>query len=570
LAKGQKFPAMVVKEEVALTLDNLVTSINKDNPFVQALRAWKQWQLISPKRFLKYNIRNWTGDLDAVIAGNPRAILKVPQAWEELREAFFSKGHEMSPMLEEWFKRGGFETLFQAQEIYDINRNRQFRHLMEFKLKRTPIENLINAPKDAWYKYWDFARKATDFREALLRYACFLDYAEQIQNSPDGTPLNYGASNREEIKGLKDPLDRAFKLANELLGAYDEVSVVGVWLSDHLLPFWRWNEVNFVRYIRIFKNAYQDGKLLAAVGRRVAGMPIRSVVLAMHIGKFVLRLCAFSAIITAWNMLFFRDEEDDLPEDVKSRFHIILGRDDQGNVLYFSRLGALQDFLDWFGLDSAHIHIRNLLSGKRNMKEVVTEMAKAPLVKIGTALGPHVTLPVGLFLKQQLYPDPLKPRRVRDEWEFFFDSFGLKDEYRELTGKPTMGYSRSLYNIFAYKSDPMQAAYYAIKDEKIRFMKKINKQSGGYTTAESKKSDALYNFKLALRYKDAEAAKKYLLEYFYAGGTTRGLKQSLKSLHPLHGLNDTEKKAFILQLDSEGREDLVKALEYYHSILNPE
>ena len=570
LAKGQKFPAMVVKEEVALTLDNLVTSINKDNPFVQVLRAWKQWQLISPKRFLKYNIRNFTGDLDALIAGNPRAILKVPQAWAELRKAFFSKGHEMSPMLEEWFKRGGFETLFQAQEIYDINRNRQFRHLMEFKLKRTPVENLINAPKDAWYKYWDFARKATDFREALLRYACFLDYAEQIQNSPDGNPLNYGASNREEIKGLKDPLDRAFKLANELLGAYDEVSVVGVWLSDHLLPFWRWNEVNFVRYIRIFKNAYQDGKLLAAVGRRVAGTPIRSVVLAMHIGKFVLRLCALSAMITAWNMLFFRDEEDDLPEDVKSRFHIILGRDDQGNVLYFSRLGALQDFLDWFGLDSAHIHIQNLLSGKRNVQEVVTEMAKAPLVKIGTALGPHVTIPVGLFLKQQLYPDPLKPRRVRDEWEFIFDSFGLKDEYRELTGKPTMGYGRSLYNVVVYKSDPLQAAYYSIKDEKIRFMKKLNKQSYDYAVVESPKSDALYNFKLALRYKDAEAAKKYLLEYFYAGGTTRGLKQSLKSLHPLHGLKDAEKKAFILQLDSEGREDLVKALEYYHSILNPE
>ena len=50
-------------------LDNLVTSINKDNPFVQVLRAWKQWQLISPKRFLKYNIRNFTGDLDAADNG---------------------------------------------------------------------------------------------------------------------------------------------------------------------------------------------------------------------------------------------------------------------------------------------------------------------------------------------------------------------------------------------------------------------------------------------------------------------------------------------------------------------
>ena len=39
------------------------------------LTAWKVWQLISPRRMFKYNLRNLTGDSDAAFVGNPRASL---------------------------------------------------------------------------------------------------------------------------------------------------------------------------------------------------------------------------------------------------------------------------------------------------------------------------------------------------------------------------------------------------------------------------------------------------------------------------------------------------------------
>ena len=40
-------------------------------------------------------------------------------------------------------------------------------------------------------------------------------------------PRNWGASVKEEVLALDDIRDRAFKMANELLGAYDQVSEMG-------------------------------------------------------------------------------------------------------------------------------------------------------------------------------------------------------------------------------------------------------------------------------------------------------------------------------------------------------
>lgn len=570
LAVGQKFPQMVVPNEVALTLDNL-QKVSQEGEFAKvyhtAYRAWKQWQLVSPRRFFKYNVRNFTGDFDALFAGNPSALLKAPDAFKDLWQAFFTKEKVMSPELKEWFKRGGFETLFQAQEINDINHNRQFRHLMESKMKKTPLESLKNAPKNTWLGYWDAARTSTDFREALLRYACYLDYLEQIQGN-SGKPKNFGASRRDEIMAIKDYRNRAFKLANELMGAYDEVSVMGQWLANNFIPFWRWNEVNFVRYIGLWKNAWQDGKMLATVGRRAATLPVRSAFMAMKIGKFVIKAGLLTAIITAWNHLIFPDEEDDLPKDVKERLHIVLGRNDQGEVIYFSRLGALQDFLDWFGADTPVLYVQEFLSGRKNVKEIATDMAKDPLNKLLGSFGPQVTLPAGLAAETEFFPDVTNPRHVYDKTEFLFKSFGLEHEYKLIFGKPSRPYTESLGNIFLYKSDPLQVGYYSLREEKARYMKQIGKGREGWM--QSPRTEALASLKMAIRYGDKRAAEKYLIKYMYLGGTEEGLQRSLESLHPLSGLNKEEQVAFAAQLDSDGLANLYQAMVYYQTVLNPQ
>ena len=82
----------------------------------------------------------------------------------------------------------------------------------------------------------------------------------------------------------------------------------------------------------------------------------------------LLRLGFCWRMITAWNLLRFPDEEKDLPDDVRERVHLVMGRDKEGKVIYFSRLGAMQDFLDWFGLDTPVQTVRDFLNGPQDNK----------------------------------------------------------------------------------------------------------------------------------------------------------------------------------------------------------
>lgn len=575
MVAGQKYPELVIPDEVALTLETLYKDANQVGPVAKWLfhtpyRAWKQWQLISPRRFFKYNARNTTGDLDAVLAGNPSALRPkiLKKAWDDLKQGFFSKDREYTRNLQGWFERGGFETLMQAQEINDINRNRQFRHLMESRMQKDLWEKAQSSPKTLWNGYWDTVRATTDFREALMRYACYLDYLEQMQVN-HGIPKNFGASNREEVMALPDIRDRAAKLSNELLGAYDEVSVVGTWLADHLFPFWRWNEVNFVRYMRLGRNAWQDGQLCAATARKFTGLAIRSPLIAAKIGKFVLQATALTVMLNLWNMLFFGDEDKELPEDVRNRLHITFGRDSNGNILYFSRLGALQDFLDWFGMDTPVKTVQDFLSGRKSLLEIATDWGKADVNKVLNAITPFVKTPVELITDTKFYPDVFEAMPIRDRWQYLFDSFGLGNEYKAMAGKPTRGYGNSLYDLFYYRADPYETAYYKNKENVIKFRKKIGTYNEGYS--ESVRSDALYNIKLAMRYGDREAAEKYLLDYINKGGTAKGLSTSLKSLSPVYGLNETQIEVYIQNyLDVEGKENLAKAIDYHQRVIGGE
>ena len=81
------------------------------------------------------------------------------------------------------------------------------------------------------------------------------------------------------------------------------------------------------------------------------------------------------------------------------------------------------------------------------------------------------------------------------------------------------------------------------------------------------KSQALYNIKLSIRYKDKKAFEKYIAEYISYGGTSKGLRTSLKNMHPLKGLNKKEQKAFLQWLDEEDRQRLGLAVQFYKDTL---
>lgn len=558
LAVGSKYKEFVIPEEVALTLDDMLKDRPKgflNSASSQIMTKWKQWQLVSPRRIVKYNLRNITGDADAVFVGNPSGFKKIPQAIGDLYPVFFGD-KSMTPEMKEWFKRGGMQTLLQTQELGDINQLKMF-------VKKVQAEGKLHEiPVKVWQKYWKTARLSTDFREAILRYANYLDYLEQM--GKNGTPKNFGASIPEEVMALKNIRDRAFKLSNDLLGAYDEVSVLGQELREHLIPFWSWKEVNFRRYSRFIKNAVnmKDREALIRMGKK---MGAKSPLIAFRVGKFMVQATAFSAMLEVWNRLVFPDLVDNVPDHVKGRPHIILGIDADGKIQYFSNLGAFGDFLEWFGLDSAPQMTRDYLSGKKSIKEIATEMAKKPVNIFAQGIRPDVKGLVELVGGQSLYPDVFDPSPIRDRWYQAFKNFGLENEYAAVTGKPMRGgYKDTIDDIIIYKADPGETAYNNARGKKYDYMEKIGKGSGGgqYTP----KSNALYYLKMAIRYGDEEAMRKYLIEYLTYGGNAKGFKQSVKMMHPLSGLSKEEQVKYIKTLSKSELEELKEGIKWYQEV----
>lgn len=137
-------------------------------------------------------------------------------------------------------------------------------------------------------------------------------------------------------------------------------------------------------------------------------------------------------------------------------------------------------------------------------------------------------------------------------------------------------YSGSISESLIYKYDGDEAAYYSVLDRvysyKLDVLKKPPELAG-----RSLKSDSLFWLKVALKYQDAVAAKKFREQYFAAGGTVEGMKESMEALDPLAGLSKgkrigsmvvgSERDRFIESLTPQERRLLTKAYTYYRDTL---
>ena len=571
LVKGSRFREFVVKNEVKMTLENL-TKIKDgflDATVGRALRYWKIYQLIAPMRWVKYNARNLSGDAEAVFIGNPAAFRWVPQAIKELWDVF-KNDKPMTKDMMNWFERGGMGATLQAQELGDIDNLKIFTQLVGKEKK--PVEKI----GIYWHKAWNSLKASTDFREAILRYANYLEYLDQIEKN-SGRPKNFGASIPEEIMALENIEDRAYVLSNQLLGAYDQVGVVGQALRKYLIPFWSWNEVNIGRTRHLLMNACRDERIAGPIGKKILRYTGRGLPrLVLKAGMFFAKCLAFWTVLSLVNQWWHPSEEKELGNHQKSKPHIIFGRDDKGKIIYLDRLGAIQDFASWFGMDEAPLLYNEWLNGKRTPLDIAKTMGKAPINKLTQGIGPIYKQPFELAFGMSSYPDVTKPTPIRDRWEYVFNGFGLATEYKYLAGKPVPtqdgsrlegAFRKSLVQAVALEADPGQNAYFDIAEQKRKFMDKLGKLNEGYYRSD--KNSALYNFKLAIRYQDREAAIKYLTQYATLGGTKKGLDQSLNSMYPLSGLKKEEQIQFIQTLDYEDKTKLIKAMDYYEKVLKP-
>lgn len=583
----------VIPKEVADTL-KAFGAAKQPASFKKFLRkitkGWKIWQLFSPLQTVKYNIRNVTGDLDAVIAGNPQSLKYVGQATGELINSMF-RGKAAEGELEQYLIRGGdlgsetaqyFTTGF-TQAFFDFAKDPNFKVVTKELNGVKSFADFKRLSKRAFKALNKYSiggiMKLSSFRENILRYANYLSYLEQMQRNENHMPDNWGASLREEIEAIPNIRDRAYKLSNELLGDYGSISELGMRLRDVAVPFYSWLEVNAKRYYRLLKNGIWDGnnKLDFSKGL-LKGLAVQSPMIAYNTAKTLLWINALSIAIKAFNEAVNAGSggaDDDLPPEVKDRPHLTFGYTSDGRVSYFDRVGALLDIYDWVGQDSKGMipfyrDIRDIINGNLSLTDFVKQTSSAAFNKAFNSLTPLLKMPVEIATGRTFYPDATHPRIIRDMTSYIAQSFGLSREVNALLDEPGRDYATwenwgSFKDLFRYTSDPKESAYFYILD-KVRYFQEhtLGKTFDG--GAITRRGQALRKFKTAVRYKDRANQRRYLRQYYNLGGTRKTLKQSIKSMGPLTGLSKDEKRQFMRSLTPEDRKYLRRAWSYFYDL----
>lgn len=552
LAMGGPKEQFVIPDEVYHTLRSMALPV--PNKILDSLKAiqgsWKQLMLLAPRRGIRYNLRNMLGDLEAATIGNPRSLRRIPEAMKDLWPVFFGKTEELKGEVRHWFERGGFQTTLQVQEMGDLNELKLFRAAL-MKAERGGLGSI---PFKLITNYWKGMRLATDYREGILRYANYLEYLNQMRSNEAQKPRNYGASKPENVMALPDVRDRAFKLSNELLGAYDRVSHIGQNLRNYLYPFFSWVEVNFRRWKQMFKNAFRNIRETGRFGVTAAG--VKAV-------GYTIRFGFLWAALQAWNHLKWPDEEKELDEATRNRPHIIFGRDEQGRIMFLDGISALGDLLSWFGLDTAPALTQDVLTHRLTLQEALTTMAKAPINKVVQGLTPFIKTPLELAMRASAYPDVFRPRPIQDRGEYVADQLTVGKEYRAakgVPGPPLFG-AEDAAGLVVRRTDPGSNAYADWNGIEDRWRERFGKSHDLHY--QSPKAKALRHVAKAIQLGDAEQEAKWRAEYERLGGNKKGMLASVRALAPLSGLSKAERSQVLAGLTPEDRVILARAERYY-------
>lgn len=563
---GDKYK-MILPTEVAKTLSQLrrpdVENLLNELLAVP-LKAWKRWVLINPRRIIKYNLNNLSGDLDAVLAGNPALLRRTPEAARELASVMRGKA-QPSARYEEAVARGVFDSGLSIQEIPDINSLSAFAALTQPASNR-PDKLAFAAIGKAWRGLQGF----TTWRENVFRYAAYLDYADRIEAGQTPAQIGYGASVPAMVdaittldQGPDAQRDQAALLARDLMGDYGAISANGAWLRSHVIPFWSWTELNTKRYWRLTMNAYSQG---AGKGIATGGALAISRGAAVSVG-LGLRMSVVYGLINLWNWLFFDDEEKELSEQQQRQLHIILGKNADGEVVTLRTQGAFSDVLGMLGLQDAAIAIKAREQGRGGIGEIIAAPAKALVNRVATSTTPLISIPVESATGKKLWPDAFNARPIRDGWRNLAQTFSLENEYDLAASKPSRGYGGSFVDSVVYRRQPGEIAYDEARGLAYQWNNRV-KGSEGSSDFSTPRSSAMRDYRTALRYGDESAADKALDEMGALGVTEKDMAAMVKRAAPLAPIAKKDRAAFLDQLTDEELEKFRRAETWFDQTFN--
>ena len=577
VALGGPKRQFVLPREVAAQLEWTGQKVQKNwarDVSRAVMSAWKFRTILGPDRALAYMARNFTGDMDAVVAGNPGVLKYLKSSYEEV--LLYHKGSlELSDDLREALEYAVINSSITARELPDVKELQIFRRYLGHVAAKRPIPaRLVRA-------YVSAISNFNEGRENWLRLAAYKYFKDRLAA---GEPIShYGGAKKKIVDALvrdQGPEIAAAHLSRNLLGDYGNLTVFGEWMKQHGMPFWSFQEINIKRYPRMFINAMTSGmsgkqkglhgaKLLASGSGRIMYNAVRTV-----------RLEWFYGFCWLWNHMmypwFYDDDENAYgltPAERQGNYDrsnpgLLLKPLDENQTVVFRNLGALGDFLEWTGANDLAVLYPQYRDDQLGLQHLATEMLKAPVNKLVGAVRPDVKGAAEILMGQSIFPDVFNARRA-DRGEVAAQIFGLRDEYRIGKGLLTRDGSRARPGFLVRKTglgvtDARRNALYNMYDLRAKFLER----KGNEKDAPPMIISPFKNLREAAMADNFNAFLEARRDYMKEGKGYNNFKSSLRHLDPIAArLSDADEREFEQEfLNDTQRRQLAMSRDYAQSL----
>ena len=538
--------------------------------FSAITRAWKALVLISPQQVIKYNIRNMSGDFDRVFGAFGAKPFRHGHPGKALRElvGVYREKQEPSAEYRDALRSGVIDSGWSIAEVAS-------RKIDLARLVRPPQEISLQTLKN-WYAA---AGELTGLRENWLRYTVYLflrseaasagvDLYGKIDAGARSKMLNkisFGGANRQIAMGLESGADLTAYLARETLGDYLAINERGRFLRSTYAPFWSWSEITLKFYWRLGKNIgskFRYGDHVATeMSRAFSAAAAQSAV------AIILQMLAFSVFLKLINYLTGEDDDELLRRDGRRPFYLKLGRVGD-EIITIPAPGSLSEVLLWFGLREAGAAALALGKGEGSLGDILDAVWNGFANSIWQKITPFVKIPLETFSGISTWPDVMAPRMIRDYRYYWLNQLKIDkmtDAVAPLMnfGRPSRGPLNVLSSLVVDRYPAEYAAYEKIRSMGYTWKENLPGHSPVLRLKMSKHAQTLWYYKVARKFGDQKAAKRYY-EAAKELGVTRAQMLALKrQQHPLAMLTVSEQRRFLVTLNARERKIYALAQKYW-------